>query len=88
MLAQRKMNACRWKTGTPTRELLHGWRHRIPLAQDETAKISTKNAHRLGGDFLLFRDRSDKAALNGDKCLARNPSVVYRGVKERGVAPA
>jgi 5,5'-dehydrodivanillate O-demethylase len=74
--------------GTPGGEMLRRYWHPVATAQDVTDAQPTKFVRVLGEDLVLFKDKSGRIGLIGDKCPHRNVSLVYGRVEERGISCA
>mgnify|MGYP002640049339 CR=1 FL=1 len=74
--------------GTPGGEMLRRYWHPVATAKDLTDEQPTKFVRVLGEDLVLFKDKSGRVGLIGDKCPHRNASLVYGRVEERGISCA
>jgi 5,5'-dehydrodivanillate O-demethylase oxygenase subunit len=74
--------------GTPGGEMLRRYWHPVATAKDLTDEQPTKFVRVLGEDLVLFKDKSGRIGLIGDKCPHRNASLVYGRVEERGISCA
>ena len=74
--------------GTPGGEMLRRYWHPVATAKDLTDEQPTKFVRVLGEDLVLFKDKSGRVGLLGDKCPHRSASLVYGRVEERGISCA
>src|SRR5712692_7538455 len=71
--------------GTPMGELLR--RYWWPVAASSEIRVGrpTKAVRLLGEDLVLYRDRSDRLGLIGQRCAHRRASLVYGVPEEDGL---
>jgi 5,5'-dehydrodivanillate O-demethylase oxygenase subunit len=74
--------------GTPAGELLRRYWMPIAVAAELTAEQPTKFVRLLGENLVLFRDKTGRAGLIGDRCSHRGASLCYGRVEERGISCA
>ncbi len=74
--------------GQPAGELLRRYWHPVAIARDLTEEEPTKFVRLLGEDLVLFRDKSGRIGLIGDRCSHRGASLCYGRVEERGISCA
>ncbi len=58
------------------------------MGQELTEENPTKFVRILGEDLVLFKDRSGRVGLIGDRCCHRGASMAYGRVEGRGIACA
>jgi 5,5'-dehydrodivanillate O-demethylase oxygenase subunit len=74
--------------GTPAGELLRRYWMPIAVAAELTAEQPTKFVRLLGENLVLFRDKTGRVGLIGDRCSHRGASLCYGRVEERGISCA
>jgi 5,5'-dehydrodivanillate O-demethylase len=74
--------------GTPGGELLRRYWHPVATTADLTEERPTKFLRILDEDLVIFKDKSGRVGLLGDKCAHRSASLVYGRVEERGISCA
>ncbi len=74
--------------GTPGGELLRRYWLPVGTHEDVSEETPTKFVRILGEDLVLFRDKSGRVGLLGDKCAHRSASLMYGRVEERGISCA
>jgi 5,5'-dehydrodivanillate O-demethylase oxygenase subunit len=72
--------------GTPAGELLRRYWMPIAVAAELTAEQPTKFVRLLGENLVLFRDKTGRVGLIGDRCSHRGASLCYGRVEERGIS--
>lgn len=72
--------------GTPAGELLRRYWMPVALIGDINEETPTKLVRMLGEDLVLFRDKSGRIGLIGDRCPHRGASMCYGRVEARGIA--
>jgi len=70
--------------GTPCGELMRRYWHPI-AASSQLASHGTKAVRLLGEDLVLYRDRSGRLGLVGDRCPHRRASMLYGVPEEDGL---
>ena len=73
-------------SGTPAGELLRRYWLPVSVAKELTDENAAKFVRILGEDLVLFRDKSGRVGLLGDRCSHRGASLSYGRVEERGIA--
>ena len=74
--------------GTPGGELLRRYWMPVAVAAELTPEQPTRLVRLLGEVLVLFRDRTGRVGLLGDRCAHRGASLLYGRVEERGIACA
>ena len=74
--------------GQPAGELLRRYWMPVAIAAELTDEEPTKFVRLLGEDLVLFRDKSGRIGLLGDRCSHRGASLCYGRVEERGISCA
>jgi 5,5'-dehydrodivanillate O-demethylase oxygenase subunit len=72
--------------GTPAGELLRRYWMPIAVAAELTTEQPTKFVRVLGENLVLFRDKTGRVGLIGDRCSHRGASLCYGRVEERGIS--
>src|SRR6185437_7283251 len=74
--------------GTPAGELLRRYWMPVGIAAELTDEQPTKFVRLMGEDLVLFRDKTGRVGLLGDRCAHRGASLLYGRLEERGISCA